>query len=107
MATYPIRLVAEDELAGFLAVDRHAGHGQRGPGHRSDARFPRGALHRDVVGTGTLVPHDLLGFPDRRWGVRVLLGAPWPPGPAGQVPFRRKPRLNRINAARYCPGGGL
>jgi len=27
MATYPIRPVAEDELAGFLAVDQHASHG--------------------------------------------------------------------------------
>lgn len=27
MDTYPIRLVAEDELAAFLAVDRHASHG--------------------------------------------------------------------------------
>jgi predicted acetyltransferase len=27
MATYPIRLVTEDELAAFLAVDRHASHG--------------------------------------------------------------------------------
>src|SRR5215472_8230732 len=27
MATYPIRPVAEDELAGFLAVDHHASHG--------------------------------------------------------------------------------
>src|SRR5258708_17473377 len=27
MATYPIRPVAEDELADFLAVDQHASHG--------------------------------------------------------------------------------
>jgi predicted acetyltransferase len=27
MDTYPIRLVAEDELAAFLAVDQHASHG--------------------------------------------------------------------------------
>ena len=27
MGTYPIRLVAEDELAAFLAVDQHASHG--------------------------------------------------------------------------------
>jgi predicted acetyltransferase len=27
MATYPIRPVADDELAGFLAVDQHASHG--------------------------------------------------------------------------------
>jgi hypothetical protein len=27
MAIYPIRPVAEDELAGFLAVDEHASHG--------------------------------------------------------------------------------
>src|SRR5215467_13378197 len=27
MASYPIRPVAEDELAGFLAVDQHASHG--------------------------------------------------------------------------------
>ena len=27
MATYPIRVVAEDELAAFLAVDEHASNG--------------------------------------------------------------------------------
>ena len=46
--------------AAYLGGTRAQGHGQRGPDHRSDARFPRGALHRNVVGTGTLVPHDLL-----------------------------------------------
>ena len=39
---------------------------ERGPGHRIDARLPRGALHRDVLGTGTLVPHDLLTRTRRR-----------------------------------------
>src|SRR5215472_3857118 len=27
MATYPIRLIAEEDLAAFLDVDRHASHG--------------------------------------------------------------------------------
>jgi len=38
MATYPIRLVAEDELAAFLAVDQHASHGTPMSG-RAHANF--------------------------------------------------------------------
>ena len=38
MATYPIRPVAEDELAGFLTVDQHASHGRPMSG-RAHANF--------------------------------------------------------------------
>lgn len=54
MATYPIRPVAEDELADFLTVDQHASHGTpiSGRGWR-----PLGSGHYirvyDLADTGT------------------------------------------------------
>jgi predicted acetyltransferase len=60
MDTYPIRLVAEDELAAFLAVDQHASHGapMSGRGHANLlARFEFGrtlaAFDGDTIVGGT------------------------------------------------------
>jgi predicted acetyltransferase len=60
MATYPIRPVAEDELAGFLTVDQHASHGtpMSGRAHANFlARLERGrtlaAFDGDTIVGGT------------------------------------------------------
>ena len=55
MDTYPIRLVAEDELAAFLAVDQHASHGTP-MSERAHANFlGRLELGRTLAGRRLLI----------------------------------------------------
>lgn len=97
MAIYPIRPVAEDELAGFLAVDQHASHGTPLSGSRPTPP------HLTARWTGS--------------GIAIRLGeCPNPsiaatPPPAGEHyssgrPAARSNARTRLRTRVHSPGAG-